>query len=244
MASKQHFYRRAGGFLCVAQGNLEDFVGDALATSTNRRLEGALRRNWWGFIGRRSADAALHEKAGPSLLHDCKALAQELPFGTVLATSPGSALSVRHVLHTAVPSHPAGRDPRPMPSTQAGDFATTPAEAMSLLQCSYCELLRCAAALEAKSLACPAIGCGIRGYPMEEAAEIGLRLIVEDVVVPYVEVRIWDWVTFKVWQESCCKLGLESCNAADVMGTLWDGETLENWQKKRITLGSRVCPLM
>ncbi|CAK0900147.1 unnamed protein product [Prorocentrum cordatum] len=141
-----YFRRRAGGFLCVTQANLEDFVGDAIATSTNRRLEGAHRRNWWGFAGRRSADAALHARAGAELLRLCHERASELRFG------------------------------------EAADFVEAP-EAAELLRRSYAELLRTAAELGVQSLACPAIGCGCRGYPVREAAEVALRAVGEDAAV-------------------------------------------------------------
>ncbi|CAK0900146.1 unnamed protein product [Prorocentrum cordatum] len=200
-----YFRRRAGGFLCVTQANLEDFVGDAIATSTNRRLEGAHRRNWWGFAGRRSADAALHARAGAELLRLCHERASELRFGEVLATPAGPRLDAQHVLHTAVPSHPAGRDPRPLPASQAADFVEAP-EAAELLRRSYAELLRTAAELGVQSLACPAIGCGCRGYPVREAAEVALRAVGEDAAVPSTAMQLQ--ATFWAWRDRCPEVGL------------------------------------
>uniref|UniRef100_A0A0G4FWY4 Uncharacterized protein n=1 Tax=Chromera velia CCMP2878 TaxID=1169474 RepID=A0A0G4FWY4_9ALVE len=48
-------------FVCFRLGNVTEFRGDAVVSSGNRRLEGTVRRNWWGFAGRRSADASLYE---------------------------------------------------------------------------------------------------------------------------------------------------------------------------------------
>lgn len=243
--SKCHFYRRAGGgFLCLTQGRLEEFVGDAIATSTNCRLEGIHRKNWWGFVGKKSADAALHEKVGPSLLQECHSKATELPFGSVLTTAAGPKMGVGYVLHTAVPSHAGGRDPRPMSAQQAGDFAYHE-EAMQYLTRSYGEVLKAAAELETESLACPAIGCGCRGYPVEDAARIGLHALAEDRAVPYIEVRILDWLTYSAWQQECIRLGLKACTEGDVKEALWEGEPLASWHERRVAERRRIsCPVL
>eukprot|EP00435_Cladocopium_sp_Y103_P073223 s240_g42.t2 len=101
-----------------------------LATSASRHLEGTLRRNWWGFAGRKSADASLHEKAGPELLAACRAQASYLGFG-----------EASYVLHTVVPGHPSSRDPRPMPLDRAADYASDDAEAERLLRQSFAGIL-------------------------------------------------------------------------------------------------------
>eukprot|EP00913_Durusdinium_trenchii_P032791 g30696.t1 len=98
----RYFRRPHGGFLCLADADLAEWPGEALATSTNRHLEGTLRRNWWGFAGRKSADAALHEKAGPELLAECRAQASSLKFGEVVVTKAPN-LKARYVLHTVSP---------------------------------------------------------------------------------------------------------------------------------------------
>jgi len=41
---------------------IQEFQGDYIVTSTNRRLEGIHRKNWWGFAGGSSCDASLHEQ--------------------------------------------------------------------------------------------------------------------------------------------------------------------------------------
>ena len=46
--------------LSLIQAPIQSFRGNYLVTSTNRRLEGIHRKNWWGFSGRPSCDAALH----------------------------------------------------------------------------------------------------------------------------------------------------------------------------------------
>lgn len=56
--------RRAGTTraLVLRQADIADFKGDVILTSTNRRLEGVYRQNWWGFAGKKSADAAVHDR--------------------------------------------------------------------------------------------------------------------------------------------------------------------------------------
>lgn len=241
----RHFYRRARGFLCLAQENLEDFAGDLVATSTNRRLEGAYRRNWWGFSGRRSADVALHARAGPELLQSCRSVCGELEFGKVLVTPAGPNLLVGRVIHTCVPHHPGGLDPRPLPEQQAADIAPTGQEAMGVLRDAYSNILGAAAELKAESLACPAIGCGVRKYPVREAAQVGLRAIQRDETVPYVEVRFWAQQVFDTWVDECRLMGLPCTDEGQVADELWQGLSLAAYQKRR-QRGSPAasCPLM
>ncbi|CAK9097879.1 unnamed protein product [Durusdinium trenchii] len=189
---------------------------EALATSTNRHLEGTLRRNWWGFAGRKSADAALHEKAGPELLAECRAQASSLKFGEVVVTKAPN-LKARYVLHTVVPGHPSSKDPRPMPVDRAADYASDVAEAQQLLRQSFRGLVAKAVELNAKSFCCPAIGSGIRGFPASFVAKEGLHLLVPQAEgsiaqeVPYVEVRFWDHHVLNAWTLEACQRKLEEC---------------------------------
>lgn len=233
MPPLRRLYRRpGGGFLCLSQENLEDWVGDALATSTNRRLEGVLRRNWWGFAGRRSADAALHARAGDFLVQACRNQASELAFGATLVTAAGPHLQAQHVLHTAVPSHPAGRDPRPLPQEQAEEIVDAE-HAELLLGTSYAGVISAAASLGAQSLCCPAIGCGCRGYPLDTAARIGLRAVAGASAVPYVEVRFWERRAFDAWEEAVGQASLQPCAEQEAMDALWGGEPLALWQERK-----------
>ncbi|CAK9097875.1 unnamed protein product [Durusdinium trenchii] len=205
-----------GGFLCLADADLAEWPGEALATSTNRHLEGTLRRNWWGFAGRKSADAALHEKAGPELLAECRAQASSLKFGEVVVTKAPN-LKARYVLHTVVPGHPSSKDPRPMPVDRAADYASDVAEAQQLLRQSFRGLVAKAVELNAKSFCCPAIGSGIRGFPASFVAKEGLHLLVPQAEgsiaqeVPYVEVRFWDHHVLNAWTLEACQRKLEEC---------------------------------
>lgn len=244
MPSARLLYRRAGGFLCLAQESLEDWTGDAIVTSTNRHLEGTIRRNWWGFTGRRSADAALHARAGDFLVNACRAQVSQLRFGDVVVTDAGPNLQAFHVLHTAVPNHPAGRDPRPLPKGQAEDYVGV-RQAEALLSKSYTALLQVAEELRVESLCLPAIGCGCRGYPSTSAAHIGLGvLLAHGSHIPYVEVRFWDQNTFSAWNQECNQLGLSPCIGDDAARSGWGPEHLAaRFEQKKRKASGYQCPL-
>ena len=84
-ALRRSFRKPSGGLLCFAQGDVLNFSGDALATSTSNALEGIRRADWWGFAGCQSADAALHMKIG-GLVEECRKQTVQLEFGEVLVT--------------------------------------------------------------------------------------------------------------------------------------------------------------
>lgn len=242
----RYFRRPHGGYLCLADADIAEWSGEVLATSASRHLEGTLRRNWWGFAGRKSADASLHEKAGPELLAACRAQASYLGFGEVLVTSAPN-LKARYVLHTVVPGHPSSRDPRPMPVDRAADYASDDAEAERLLRQSFAGLVAKTVQLNAKSLCCPAIGCGIRGFPAPLAAKAGLHHLVPEAecavaqAVPYVEVRFWDTNVLNAWTAEAFERDLEECEEWQVKNELWQGHTLAEWTQKNIEAENLRC---
>jgi len=239
---KRFLFRRPfGGFLCLSLENLVDWAGDAIVTSTNRRLEGCSRRNWWGFAGKSSADADLHEKVGPALLSSCRFQASSLPFGTVLVTDAPTVLKTRYILHTAVPTHPCSRLShswhREMAPELVSDFVNDNTEAEELLRLSFTKVLETCASLQVESLGCPAIGSGCRGYPVDISASVGLDVLLSpkfgNIAEPhhptsYVEVRFWGHtVALQAWMDAVQKRGLASCVWHDVCAELWEGTELE-----------------
>lgn len=106
-------------------------------------------------------DGAIHRAAGPELLAACRRVPEvapgvRCPTGEARLT-PGFALPARHVIHTVGPVWRGGR---------AG-------EAADLAAC-YDASLRLATAAGARSIAFPAISCGVYGYPHEAAVEIAV----------------------------------------------------------------------
>jgi O-acetyl-ADP-ribose deacetylase (regulator of RNase III) len=103
---------------------------------------------------------AIHRAAGPGLYEECRALAPIRPGEAVI--TGGHRLPNRFVIHCLGPVY--GVD---LPSDK-------------LLEECYRNALRLAGARGAHSVAFPAISAGIFGYPMEEAAQIAVRSVLEE----------------------------------------------------------------
>jgi O-acetyl-ADP-ribose deacetylase len=102
---------------------------------------------------------AIHRAAGPGLEEECRPLAPIRPGEAVM--TGGHDLPNRYVIHTLGPVY--GQD-HP--------------EAELLASC-YRNSLALAEANEIESIAFPAISTGVFGYPLEEAAEVALRTVLE-----------------------------------------------------------------
>jgi O-acetyl-ADP-ribose deacetylase len=97
---------------------------------------------------------AIRRKGGPGIQAECDKIGG-IPVGGAAITS-GGELKARHVIHAA--------------SMQLGGATTAPA-----LRSSTAHALRIASQNGLKTIALPAIGTGIGGFPMRECAEIMLR---------------------------------------------------------------------
>ncbi len=97
---------------------------------------------------------AIRRKGGPSIQSECDAIGS-IPIGSAAITG-GGELKARHVIHAA--------------SMQLGG-RTTPES----LRGSTAWSLRLARDRGLKSVAFPAVGTGIAGFPLRECAEIMLR---------------------------------------------------------------------
>jgi O-acetyl-ADP-ribose deacetylase len=97
---------------------------------------------------------AIRRKGGPEIQKECDEIGT-IPIGGAAITKGGN-LKARHVIHAA--------------SMQLGGQTTAHA-----LQSSTAHSLRIAAQNGLKTIAFPAVGTGIAGFPMRECAEIMLR---------------------------------------------------------------------
>jgi O-acetyl-ADP-ribose deacetylase len=97
---------------------------------------------------------AIRRKGGPRIQAECDEIGT-IPVGGAAITSGGN-LKARHVIHAA--------------SMQLGG-----ATSAQSLRSSTAHALRIAAQSGLKTIALPAIGAGIGGFPMAECAEIMLR---------------------------------------------------------------------
>ncbi len=124
---KAKFYKMGDKYLCLRpDSDLAGFEGDAIITSTNRYLEGCYRKNWYGYAGLHSADAALHQQymgrnPESALARHCRSKQKSIEFGQCLITRvkdcevsnpqwqrlPMSRPAYSYIAHTVVPPHKA-----------------------------------------------------------------------------------------------------------------------------------------
>ena len=112
------------------------------------------------MLGGGGVDGAIHRAAGSGLLEDCRRVPSvngiRCPTGEARITGAGD-LPARFVIHTVGPRYHV--DPEPE----------------ALLASAYRSALDLAVVNGCRSLAFPAISCGVYGYPLDQAASIALE---------------------------------------------------------------------
>ena len=137
----------------IVRGDITVLEVDAIVNAANERM-----------LGGGGVDGAIHRAAGRQLYEACLAMPEVRP-GVRCPTgqsriTPGFQLRARYVIHTVGPVWRGG----------------THVEAELLASC-YRTALALARQHQARSIAFPAISCGVYGYPLNEAAAVAIREI-------------------------------------------------------------------
>lgn len=106
------------------------------------------------LLGGGGVDGAIHRVAGPGLLNECRMIGG-CPTGEARITY-GHNLFAKYVIHTVGPVY--SRAPKDK----------------HLLELCYLNSLELAIKHNVKSIAFPAISCGVYGYPIKDACEIAI----------------------------------------------------------------------
>ncbi|MEO0237439.1 MAG: O-acetyl-ADP-ribose deacetylase [candidate division WOR-3 bacterium] len=160
----------------IIKGDITEMDVDCIVNAANITL-----------LGGGGVDGAIHRKAGPDLLEECKKL-NGCKTGEAKITK-GYRLKAKYVIHTVGPIYSDGK---------RGED--------KLLYNAFYNSLKLAKEYNLKTIAFPAISTGAYGYPKDEAAKIAFKSIfdfIEDYgdVFEKIYLVLYDNMTFEIFKK-------------------------------------------
>jgi len=173
----------AVGRMKVVRGDITTRAVDAIVNAANSSL-----------LGGGGVDGAIHRAAGPDLLAECRTLGG-CATGDAKITG-GYRLPARHVIHTVGPVWRGGTGGEP-----------------DLLASCYRRSLEVAESHGLKTVAFPAVSCGVYGYPIDQACHIAVRTV-RDYLAAGSEIEEVTFVCFGSDVFGACQKALEALRAS------------------------------
>ena len=158
-------------------------AADAIVSSSNSALAPNNNAHYWRFAGREGTNGAIHAAAGPELLEACRVFGDvdlqrigrgqalnrrrnntRCAVGEAVSTPAFGALRCEHVIHAVTPDGMFGQDE----------------DSNRLFRQTYDSVLAQCGWLGVDSVAIPALGCGVHGWHLDDAARIALQVRTPD----------------------------------------------------------------
>ena len=163
----------------AVQGDITKERVDAIVNAANESL-----------LGGGGVDGAIHRAGGPAILAECRTL-NGCKTGDAKITAGGN-LPAKYVIHTVGPVYRDGAHGEP-----------------ELLASCYRRSLEVACENGVRTVAFPAISCGVYGYPIPDAAAIAMRTVAE-FLGEHGEIELVRFVLFSAGVYETFKTALEA----------------------------------